>query len=185
MACHGQASEVQPTLHLNGVSPMLELTAYLRANGFKTSSYPAAAIEFMRAWTERIYGIPPEQVVGSSGKAQFEMRDGKPVLMLCPNWASSTMVRASRSGSTCTSADGRFSRSQFRWRPADAAMDRGRQWRSFHGHRPSYDAVREWAYDRQSSIGRLDKALDAAQAQGWTVVDMKNDWGVIFPFDKK
>ncbi len=166
--------------------PMLELTAYLRANGFKTFIVSGGGIEFMRAWTERVYGIPPEQVVGSSGKAQYEMRDGKPVLMLMPELGfiddgpgkpvGINLHIGRRPIFAFGNSDGDLQMLQ--WTAAGSGA-------RFMGIVHHTDAVREWAYDRQSSIGRLDKALDAAQAQGWTVVDMKNDWGVIFPFDKK
>ena len=167
--------------------PMLELLAYLRANGFKTFIVSGGGIEFMRPWTEKVYGIPPEQVVGSSGKTKFEMRDGKPVL------------HETAGGRLHRRQDGQARRHQrahrppahrrlrqLRRRPADAAMDhRRRAARASALIVHHTDAEREWAYDRKSSIGKLDKALDEAQARGWTVVSMKNDWKRIFPFEAK
>ena len=141
---------------------MLELLAYLRANGFKTFIVSGGGIEFMRPWTERVYGIPPEQVVGSRIKTKFEMRDGKPVLRSCPRSTSSTTRTASRSASNSSSAAGRSPRSAT---PTATC-------RCCSGPRPAAarasalivhtDAEREWAYDRKSHIGRLDKALDEA-----------------------
>ena len=166
--------------------PMLELLAYLRANGFKTFIVSGGGIEFMRPWTEKVYGVPPEQVVGSSDKTQFEMRDGKPVLMRLPTVdfiddgpgkpVGINLHIGRRPIFAFGNSDGDLQMLQW-----TAAGDGAR----FMGIVHHTDAVREWAYDRDSSIGRLDKALDEAQARGWTVVDMKQDWLVIFPFDKK
>ena len=164
--------------------PMLELLAYLRANGFKTFIVSGGGVEFMRPWTEQVYGIPPEQVVGCSGVVKFEMgADGKPVLDEGGRRSSSsTTARASPSASTASSAGARSSRSATPtatcrcWngrRPAPAPR--------FMGLVHHTDAEREWAYDRDSHIGKLDKALDEAKAKGWTVVDMKRDWRNIFP----
>jgi len=166
--------------------PMIELLAYLRANGFKTFIVSGGGIEFMRPWTERVYGVPPEQVVGSSGKTQFEMRDGKPVLMRLPELGfiddgpgkpvGINLHIGRRPIFAFGNSDGDLQMLQ--WTAACSGV-------CFMGLVHHTDAVREWAYDRQSSIGRLDKALDEAQAKGWTVVDMKQDWNVIFSFEKK
>jgi phosphoglycolate phosphatase-like HAD superfamily hydrolase len=166
--------------------PMLELVAYLRANGFKTFIVSGGGIDFMRPWTERVYGIPPEQVVGSSGKTKFEMRDTKPVLMRLPEVdfiddgpgkpVGIHMHIGRRPIAAFGNSDGDLQ--MLEW-----ARGGGGVRLALIVHHT--DAEREWAYDRKSSIGKLDKALDAAQAEGWTVVDMKNDWKKIFPFGSK
>jgi phosphoglycolate phosphatase-like HAD superfamily hydrolase len=166
--------------------PMIELLAYLRANGFKTFIVSGGGAEFMRPWTEKVYGIPPEQVVGSGGKVQYEMRDGKPELMRLPELdfiddgpgkpvGISTHI-GRRPILAFGNSDGDLQMLQW------TAAGNGARFMGIVHHT---DAEREWAYDRQSSIGRLDKALDQAQANGWTVVDMKTDWGVVFSFQKK
>jgi phosphoglycolate phosphatase-like HAD superfamily hydrolase len=163
--------------------PMLELMAYLRANGFKTFIVSGGGIEFMRPWTEKIYGIPPEQVVGSSGVVKFEMgTDGKPVLM------KEAKVEFIDDGPGKPVGINRF----IGWRPIFAFGNSDGdhqmlQWTAagsgarFMGLVHHTDAEREYAYDRQSHVGRLDKALDEANAKGWTVVDMQRDWRTIFP----
>ena len=166
--------------------PMHELLDYLRANGFKTFIVSGGGIEFMRTWTETIYGIPPEQVVGSSGKAKFEMRDGKPVLVKLPEVNFIDDKTGKPIG--IQSHIGRRPIAAFGNSDGDLQM---LQWTAA-GNGPRFclyvhhtDAEREWAYDRQSHIGRLDKGLEEAAAKGWTVVNMKNDWRNIFPFEKK
>ena len=166
--------------------PMLEVLAYLRANGFKTFIVSGGGIEFMRPWTEKVYGIPPEQVVGSSIKTKFEMRDGKPVLVRFPE-----MNFLDDKGDKPVGIQqyiGRRPIAAFGNSDGDLQM---LQWTTA-GQGPRFalyvhhtDAKREWAYDRESSFGRLDKGLDEAQAKGWTVVDMKQDWKVIYPLVKK
>jgi hypothetical protein len=166
--------------------PMLELLAYLRAQGFKTFIVSGGGIDFMRPWTEKVYGIPPEQVVGSSGKLKFDLRDGKPVLVKLPEIAFIDDKAGKPAGiqhhigrrpiAAFGNSDGDLQMLQ--WTTAGS----GARFALIVHHT---DAVREWAYDRTSSIGRLDKALDEAQAKGWTVVDMKNDWKVIYPFERK
>jgi hypothetical protein len=165
--------------------PMLELLAYLRSNSFKTYIVSGGGIEFMRPWTERVYGIPPEQVVGSSIKTEFEMRGGKPVLVRLPEVDFIDDKEGKPVG--INSHIGRRPIAAFGNSDGDLQM---LQWAQA-GEGPSFmllvhhtDAKREWAYDRESHIGRLDKALDQAQKQGWTVVDMKKDWKTIFPGDK-
>ena len=166
--------------------PMLELLAYLRGNGFKTFIVSGGGIDFMRVFAERVYGVPPEQVVGSSGKLGFEMRDSQPVLMKLPE-ANFIDDKAGKPVGIQMHI-GRRPIAAFGNSDGDLQM---LQWAKGGGgvrfalivHHT--DAVREWAYDRASSIGRLDKALDAARAEGWTVVDMKNDWKTIFPFASK
>jgi hypothetical protein len=166
--------------------PMLELTAYLRANAFKTFIVSGGGIDFMRPWTEKTYGIPPEQVVGSSGKTSFELRDTKPILMRLPELDFINDGPGKPVG--INAHIGRRPIAAFGNSDGDLQM---LQWaRGGSGVRFALivhhtDAEREWAYDRVSSVGKLDKALDVAQAEGWTVVDMKNDWKTIFPFGSK
>ena len=165
--------------------PMLELLAYLRANGFKTFIVSGGGIEFMRAVAEQVYGIPPEQVVGSSGVTKFEMgADGKPVLMK----AAEGRIHRRRPGQAGRHQplhrpppDPRLR--QFRRRPADAAMDRGRRGRALHGHRAPHRCRARMGLRPHSHIGKLDKALDEAAAKGWTIVDMKRDWKKVFAFE--
>jgi phosphoglycolate phosphatase-like HAD superfamily hydrolase len=162
--------------------PMLEVLAYLRANGFKTFIVSGGGIEFMRPWTEKVYGIPPEQVVGSSGKLKFEMRNGKPVLMKLPEInliddkegkpLGIQMHIGRRPIAAFGNSDGDLQMLQ--WTTAGS----GARFALIVHHT---DEKREWAYDRESSIGKLDKAWDEAVAKGWTVVDVKKDWKVVFP----
>lgn len=167
--------------------PMLETLAYLRANGFKTFIVSGGGVEFMRPWVERVYGIPPEQVVGSRGKLKFEMRDGKPVLVKEPQIdlvddkagkpVGIQQVIGRRPLVAFGNSDG--DQQMLEW----TTMDRG------DGDKfprlgviiRHTDGEREWAYDRESHIGKLDKALDEAASRGWVVVDMKAEWKAIFP----
>jgi hypothetical protein len=166
--------------------PMLELLAYLRGNGFKTFIVSGGGIDFMRAFAERVYGVPPEQVVGSSGKLNFELRDGRPILMKLPELNFNDDKAGKPIG--IQMHIGRQPIAAFGNSDGDLQM---LEWAKGGGgvrfalivHHT--DAEREWAYDRNSSIGRLDKALDVAKAEGWTVVDMKSDWKTIFPFGSK
>jgi hypothetical protein len=163
--------------------PMLELLAYLRANGFETFIVSGGGVEFMRPWTERVYGIPPEQVVGSSIKTKFELQGGKPVLVRLPeidfidDKAGKPVGIHQHIGRRPLMAFGNSDGDlqMLEWTAAGA----GPRFALLVHHT---DAEREWAYDRASSIGRLDQALDAAIARGWTVVDMKRDWKRVFPF---
>jgi len=165
--------------------PMLELTSYLRAQGFKTFIVSGGGIEFMRPWTERIYGIPPEQVVGSSGVVKFQMgADGKPVLMkeakveFIDDGPGKPVGINHFIGRRPVFAFGNSDGDQqmLEWTAAGAGA-------RFMGLVHHTDAEREWAYDRQSHIGKLDKALDEANAKGWTVADMKRDWKRVFAFE--
>ena len=164
--------------------PMLELLDYLRAHGFKTFIVSGGGIEFMRPWTEEVYGIPPEQVVGSSIKTELEMRDDGPVLVRLPEVAFVDDKEGKPVG--IHSHIGRRPIAAFGNSDGDLQM---LQWTAA-GDGPSFclyvhhtDGDREWAYDRESHVGRLDKGLDEAQARGWTIVDMKNDWQRVFPFE--
>jgi hypothetical protein len=161
--------------------PMLELLAYLRANGFKTYIVSGGDVEFMRAWTEKVYGVPPEQVIGSTIKTKFERRDGKPVLMRLPevdfidDHVGKPIGINKFIGRRPLLAFGNSDddHQMLQWTAAGSGL-------RFMGLVHHTDAEREWAYDRTSHIGRLDKALDEAQAKGWTVVNMKDDWKVVF-----
>ena len=162
--------------------PMIELLAYLRENGFKTFIVSGGGIEFMRPWMEKVYGIPPEQVVGSSGKLKFEMRDGKPVLLklaevdLIDDGEGKPVGIQTHIGRRPIAAFGNSDGDlqMLQW----TAAGNGARFCLYVHHT---DAKREWAYDRTSSIGKLDKGLDEAAAKGWTVVSMKDDWKTIFP----
>ena len=166
--------------------PMLELLSYLRANDFKTFIVSGGGIEFMRPWAEKVYGVPPEQVVGSSIKTKFELRDGKPVLIRLPEMDFINDKEGKPVGinkfigrkpiAAFGNSDGDLQMLQW------TASGKGKRLMVYIHHT---DAEREWAYDRKSSVGRFDKGLDEANQKGWTVVDMKNDWKVIYPFEIK
>jgi hypothetical protein len=166
--------------------PMLELLAYLRANGFKTFIVSGGGVEFIRAFAEKTYGIPPEQVVGSTGKQKLEVRDGKPVILKLPEVdfvddgpgkpVGISKFIGRRPVAAFGNSDGDLQMLQW------TAAGTGARFCLYVHHD---DADREWAYDRQSSIGRLDKGLDEATARGWTVASMKDDWKRVFPFDGK
>ena len=163
--------------------PMLELLAYLRASGFKTFIVSGGGIEFMRPWSERIYGVPPEQVVGSSIKTRFEMRDGRPELFRLPEINFIDDKAGKPVG--INEFIGRRPIAAFGNSDGDLEM---LQWTTMSGgvrlglivHHT--DAEREYAYDRNTEFGKLDQALDAAAVNKWTVVSMKDDWKRIFAF---
>jgi phosphoserine phosphatase len=162
--------------------PMLELLAYLRASGFKTFIVSGGGIEFMRPWSEKVYGIPPEQVIGSSIKTKFELRDGKPVIVRLPelNFIDDKAGKPAaiqhhigrRPLMAFGNSDGDFQ--MLEWTTAG----KGARFALIVHHD---DADREWAYDRESHIGKLSRGLDEAGAKGWTVVSMKDDWKAIYP----
>jgi hypothetical protein len=164
--------------------PMLELLAYLRANGFKTYIVSGGGIEFIRPWAEKTYGIPPEQVIGSSIKTRLDTGGGKLALMRLPeiNFIDDKEGKpvaidqyiGRRPIAAFGNSDG--DRQMLEWTAAGG----GPRFLLLIHHT---DGVREYAYDRKSAFGRLDTALDEANAKGWTVVDMKNDWKTIFPLD--
>jgi phosphoglycolate phosphatase-like HAD superfamily hydrolase len=163
--------------------PMLELLAYLRDNDFKTFIVSGGGVEFMRTFAERVYGIPPEQVVGSSGVVKFEMGpDSKPVLM------KDAKVEFVDDGPGKPVGINRFigRRPIFAFGNSDGDQQM-LEWTAagsgarFMGLVHHTDAEREWAYDRDSHIGRLDKALDEGRERGWTFADIKRDWRVVFP----
>ncbi|MGT2436369.1 HAD family hydrolase [Bradyrhizobium betae] len=166
--------------------PMVELLAYLRSNGFKTFIVSGGGVEFMRVWADKAYGIPPEQVVGSSGMTQFKIDiDGKPILMKLPK------VEFIDDGAGKPSGINRFigrrpvlafgnsdgDHQMLQWTAAGSGP-------RFLGIVHHTDAAREYAYDRQSKIGKLDKAWDEAVQRGWTVVDMAKDWKTVFAFER-
>lgn len=165
--------------------PMLEVLAYLRANGFKTYIVSGGGIEFLRVFAEEAYGIPPEQVIGSSIKTKFEIRDGKPVIVRLPEIdfiddkagkpVAINKFIGRRPLAAFGNSDGDLQMLQ--WTTAGKGLRFG-----LLVHHT--DAKREWAYDRKSHVGRLDIALDEAKQQGWTVMDMKRDWKTIYPFQK-
>jgi phosphoserine phosphatase len=161
--------------------PMLELLAYLRTNGFKTFIVSGGGVEFMRTFAEQTYGVPPEQVIGSSGKLKFEMRDGRPVLTKLP--VVDVLDDSIEKPAAIQKHIGRRPIAAFGNSDGDLEM---LQWTTAGlGARFALlirhtDETREWAYDRNPSIGQLDKALDEADAKRWTVVDMKNDWRRVF-----
>ena len=162
--------------------PMLELLAYLRAQEFKTFIVSGGGIEFMRPWSERVYGVPPEQVIGSSIRIAFEMRDGRPVLVRLPeiNFIDDKagkpvgiqMHIGRRPIAAFGNSDGDVQMLQ--WTTAGPGARLG-----MIVHHT--DADREWAYDRASPIGRLNDGLDLAPENGWVVVDMKKEWTTVFP----
>ena len=163
--------------------PMVELLAYLRANGFKTFIV-CGGVEFMRPWTERVYGLPPEQVVGSSIKTKFQMRRDIPVLFRLPELNFIDDKDGKPVG--INEYIGRRPIAAFGNSEGDLEM---LQWTTKAGGRRfglivhHTDAEREYAYDCKSSFGRLDTALDAAPVNGWTVASMKDDWKQIFAFE--
>jgi len=165
--------------------PMLEVLAYLRANGFKTFIVSGGGIEFMRPWAEKVYGIPPEQVVGSSVKTKFELRDGKPVLVRLPELnfnddkggkpVGINQHIGRRPVMAFGNSDGDLQMLQW------TAAGPGARFCLYVHHD---DAAREYVYDREDALARLDKGLDEAAAKGWTVVSMKNDWKQVFPAEQ-
>ena len=167
--------------------PMVELLAYLRANGFKTFIVSGGGVEFMRPWTEKVYGIPPEQVVGSCGVVKYVMQQpDKPVLVKEPKVefvddgpgkpVGINRFIGRRPVFAFGNSDG--DQQMLEWTAAGASA-------RFMGIVHHTDAAREYAYDRQSHVGKLDKALDEATRRKWTVVDMKSDWNTIYPFERK
>ena len=166
--------------------PMLELLSYMRANGFKTFIVSGGGVEFMRPWTEKVYGVPPEQVIGSSIKTKFELRDGAPVLARLPKIdfiddkegkpVGINQYIGRRPIFAFGNSDGDLQMLQ--WTTAGSGA-------RFGGIVHHTDADREFAYDKKTSFGRLDKALDEAKTKGWSVVDMKRDWKTIYPENVK
>jgi phosphoserine phosphatase len=162
--------------------PQLELMTYLRANGFKTFICSGGGKAFMRPMTEKTYGIPPEQVIGSSAVAEFQVKDGKPVLVRMPK-VNFVNDKAGKPVGIYQHIGRRpilaFGNSDNDMQMIEYTMaGEGRRLGLFVHHT---DADREFAYDRKSHVGTLDKALDQADANGWIIVDMKSDWKTVFP----
>ena len=165
--------------------PMLEVLAYLRANGFKTFITSGGGTDFMRAFAERVYGIPPEQVIGSVAEVKFEMRDGQPVLIRQPalsffddNVFKPVAIQRNigrRPIAAFGNSDGDLQMLQ--WTCAGS----GTRFCLFVHHT---DSEREWAYEN-TPLAKFEAGLVEAKAKGWTVVDMKNEWKIIYPFEKK
>ena len=161
--------------------PMIELLAYLRANGFKTFIVSGGGIEFMRPWTEKVYGIPPEQVIGSSGGLKYELREGVPVIIKAPELNHNDDKEGKPVGiqrhigrrpiAAFGNSDGDFQ--MLEWTTAG----KGPRLAMIVHHD---DAEREFAYDRESHVGRLDKALSEASVRDWSVISMKDNWKIIF-----
>jgi haloacid dehalogenase-like hydrolase len=165
--------------------PMLEVLTYLRANGFKTYIVSGGGIEFMRPWSEKVYGIPPEQVVGSSVKLKYELIDGKPTLLKLPaidlvddgpgKPVGIQLHVGRRPIMAFGNSDGDIQMLEF------TTGSPGPRFGLLVHHT---DAEREYAYDRHSTFGKLDKGLDEAPRKGWVVADMKKDWKKVFAFEK-
>ncbi len=162
--------------------PMLEVLAYLRANGFSTWIVSGGGIEFMRPWTEDVYGVPPAQVIGSSVKTRFDIRDGKPVIVRLPEIdfiddkagkpIGINRFIGGKPVAAFGNSDGDFEMLEWNSATRPGAL-------SMIVHHD--DADREYAYDRNSPIGHLERGLDEAKARGWHLISMKNDWKRIFP----
>jgi hypothetical protein len=162
--------------------PMLELLVYLRARGFKTYIVSGGGVEFLRVFAEEVYGVPPEQVIGSSIKTKYEVRGGKPVIVRLPEVSFIDDKEGKPVGIqqhigrrpilAFGNSDGDFQ--MLEW----TTTGKGPRFGLLVHHT---DREREWAYDRKSHVGRLERGLDEAHARGWTVVDMKADWRQIYP----
>lgn len=166
--------------------PMLELLVYLRANDFKTYIVSGGGVDFMRAFVTEIYGIPEEQIIGSRVKTKYEYNDGKPTINRLPEIdfvddkegkpLNIQKIIGKKPVFSSGNSDGDLQMMQW------TASNKHKSFMLYVHHT---DADREWAYDRDSHIGKLDKGLDQAIKDGWTVIDMKNDWKVIYPFELK
>lgn len=164
--------------------PMLELLDYLRSNGFKTYIVSGGGVDFMRVFTEEVYGIPPNQVIGSRNKVSFEIRNGIPSLVKLPELdfiddkngkpIAIHHIIGKKPVAAFGNSDGDLPMLQW------TGSGPGKRLMAFIHHT---DSEREWAYDRNSSIGKLDKGLDEALDKGWIVVDIKKDWIKIYPFE--
>jgi phosphoglycolate phosphatase-like HAD superfamily hydrolase len=165
--------------------PMLELLDYLEANGFTNFIVSGGGISFLRPWTEAVYGIPPERVVGTSMELEYEVLDGKPVIQRKPalhflNDKSGKPVGIERFIGrrpifAAGNSDGDYE--MLEWTTAGE----GRRLGMIVHHT---DGAREWAYDRDSATGRLDRGLDDATAHGWLLIDMASEWSQVFPAEK-
>ena len=161
---------------------MLELLQYLRANNFKTYIVSGGGVDFMRAFVSPIYGIPSEQIIGSRIKTAFDYNNGNPIIKRLPALDFNNdkggkplniqKIIGKKPVFSSGNSDGDLQMMQW------AASN---NYKSFMLYLHHTDAEREWAYDRDSHIGKLDKGLDQAINEGWTVIDMKKDWKVIYP----
>ena len=164
--------------------PMLELLDYLRANDFKTFIVSGGGIDFLRVWAEEVYGIPPDQVIGSSLKAEYDYNDGSPVIRkiaeinFIDDKAGKPVGIHQHIGKKPVFASGNSDGDLQMLQYTDS-----NSYPSFQLYLHHTDSIREWAYDRESHIGRLDKGLDEALEKGWTVIDMEKDWKLIYPFE--
>ncbi len=166
--------------------PMLELLAYLRANEFKTFIVSGGGIEFMRPWAEEVYGIPKDQIVGSSVQTEYDYNDGKPVIkrlakidLIDDKEGKPVGIQryiGRKPVFAAGNSDGDLQ--MLRWTDANT-------FKTFKLYVHHTDSVREWAYDRASHIGTFDKGMDEANEKGWTVVDMATDWKVVYPYELK
>jgi phosphoserine phosphatase len=164
--------------------PMLELLQYLRANDFKTYIVSGGGVDFMRAFVTEIYGIPEEQIIGSRIKTEFDYNNGNPVVKRLPTIdyiddkegkpLNIQKIIGKKPVFASGNSDGDLQ--MLRWTDSNS-------YTSFQLYLHHTDSIREWAYDRNSQIGKLDKGLDEAIEKGWTVIDMKNDWKLIYPFE--
>lgn len=164
--------------------PMLELLQYLRANDFKTYIVSGGGVDFMRAFVTEVYGIPAEQIIGSRVKTEYDYNNGNPIIKRLPHMdfvddkegkpLNIQKIIGKKPIFASGNSDGDLQMMQW----ADSNSHK-----SFQLYLHHTDAEREWAYDRDSHIGGLDKGLDQANEKGWTVIDMKNDWKVVFPFE--
>jgi len=166
--------------------PMLELLSYLQMNDFKVFIVSGGGIEFMRPWVEEIYNIPRNQVVGSSVKTEFVFIEDRPVIKRLPEIdfiddkegkPIGIHKHIGRKPVFCAgNSDGDLPMMQW------TASGEGKRFMLYIHHT---DSVREWAYDRDSSVGRLEKGLEEATAKGWVIADMEQDWKVVYPFEKE
>lgn len=165
--------------------PMIELVKYLQANNFKVFIVSGGGIEFMRAWAENVYGIPKDQIIGSSVKAKYDYNNGNPVIIKLPELD----FNDDKEGKPVAIQKYIGRKPVFAAGNSDGDLQM-LQWtasnklKNFELYVHHTDSTREWAYDRKSHIGTLDKGLDEAIAKKWAVADMKNDWKVIYPFEK-
>ncbi|MGB0806517.1 MAG: HAD family hydrolase [Salibacteraceae bacterium] len=184
------ATAKHPTLNVGYdelvYQPMLELLDYLRVNNFKTYIVSGGGVDFMRAFVTEIYGIPEEQILGSRIKTEFDFNNGNPQIKRLPGLDFNNdkegkplniqKIIGKKPVFSSGNSDGDLQMMQY------TASNTHKSFMLYLHHT---DEVREWAYDRDSHIGKLDKGLDEAEENGWTVIDMKTDWNVIYPFQIK
>ena len=166
--------------------PMLELLQYLRANNFKTYIVSGGGVDFMRAFVTEIYGIPEEQIIGSRFKTEYDYNNGNPIINRLPELEFNNdkagkainiqKIIGKKPVFSSGNSDGDLAMMQY------TASNKLKSFMLYVHHT---DSVREWAYDRNSHIGKLDKGLDEANEKGWTIIDMQKDWKIIYPFEMK